>query len=252
MSGKIIAITGANGGLGNALSKRFAADGDKVVLLGRTLSKVQSVADEIGENACAIECVVADPDSVKNAFEKIASLYGKIDALINNAAVFQPSPLEASSAETIVDSISSNLIGPILCSRAAIPLLSHGGHIINVSSESVVMEFPHMVLYQAGKAGLERFSTSLNLELEPKGIRVSIVRAGQMYGPEGAISMDADAGARFYEACLARGINPLERGVSRYTATTDAFRLIVDSPADLSIGTITYRGRLPSDGKLLI
>jgi len=114
------------------------------------------------------------------------------------------------------------------------------------------MEFPHMVLYQAGKAGLERFSTSLNLELESKGIRVSIVRAGQMYGPEGSISMDAEAGAKFYEACITRGINLLERGVSRYTATTDAFRLIIDSPADLSIGTITYQGRLPSDGKLLL
>jgi len=251
MSEKIIVITGANGGLGTALSKRFAADGDKVVLLGRTLSKVQGVAAEIGENASAVECIVSSAESVKNAFEIISGMHGKIDALINNAATFQPSLLEASSGEAIIDSISSNLIGPILCSREAIPLLPYGGHIINVSSESVVMPFPHLVLYQAGKAGLERFSTALNLELEPKGIRVSIVRAGQMYGPEGAITMDADAGARFYEACMARGINLLERGVSRYTATTDSFRLIVDSPADLSIGTITYQGRMPSDGNFL-
>ncbi|HEY8385287.1 MAG TPA: SDR family NAD(P)-dependent oxidoreductase, partial [Porticoccaceae bacterium] len=69
---KVIVITGAGVGLGRALARRFAADGDTVVLLGRTLSKVEAVAAEIGDRAMAVGCDVASPDSVRAAFAEIA------------------------------------------------------------------------------------------------------------------------------------------------------------------------------------
>ena len=65
---KTIVITGAGDGLGRALARRFAKDGETVILLGRTLSKVQAVADEIGAPHLALECDVAQPDSVRAAF----------------------------------------------------------------------------------------------------------------------------------------------------------------------------------------
>lgn len=240
---KIVVITGANGGLGQALAKRFVADGDTVVLLGRSLANVQVLAEALGERAHALECVVSAAPSVKEAFARIAEKFGKIDALINNAGIFKPSRLEEASDELIFDTVASNLTGSILCARSAIPLLNSGGHIINISSESVTTELPHLVLYQATKAGLERFSTSLNLELADQGIRVTVVRAGQMFSPGKAVAIDPEAGARFFEAALQRGFNLMTRGTSRYEATTDVFRMIIDSPPDVHIDTVGYRGR---------
>ena len=73
MANKIIVITGAGVGLGRALARRFVADGEQVVLLGRTEAKVRKVATDLGERAMAVRCDVADPESVRAAFAAIAA-----------------------------------------------------------------------------------------------------------------------------------------------------------------------------------
>ena len=122
---------------------------DVLVLLGRTASKVQAVADEIGASAMAVGCDVARPDQVKAAFAAIAERHGQIDVLINNAAIFQPSLVAEASDEHILNTINTNFTGAVLCARSAIPLLRPNGHIINVTSESVAMPFAFLTLYQA-------------------------------------------------------------------------------------------------------
>ena len=123
---KIIVITGAGAGLGKNLAQRFASDGDTVVLLGRTFSKVQAVAAEIGDRAMAVECDVASADSVRAAFAKVAERFPKIDVLINNAAIFSPSTVAEASDEHIIDTINTNLVGAIFCAR----------HIFSISSST--------------------------------------------------------------------------------------------------------------------
>ena len=246
MAGKVIAITGANGGLGRALARRFAEDGDKVVLLGRTLSKVQEVAAEIGGDAIAIECVVSSPDSVRAAFAALSQVHPKIDVLINNAAVFGPYLVEEATDEQILGSVLTNLAGPMLTARAAIPMLNPDSHIINLSSESVVVPLPHLSGYQASKAGLERFSEALHDEIKDKGLRVTVVRAGQMVGPGQSSQFDPERGRRFFEAAIKKALNPMERGVSAYQSVVHVFRMIVDSPADLHVGTVTLAARIPA------
>ena len=245
MAGKIIAITGANGGLGRALARRFAADGETVLLLGRTLSKVQAVADAIGGDALAVECDVTSPASVRAAFATIAERHPKIDALINNAAIFQPFLLEEASDEQVLGSVLTNLAGPILCARAAIPMLSPGGHIINLSSESVEDAHPHLTLYQATKAGVETFGLHLHRELAEKGLRVTTVRAGQMVGADGAPDMDPVAMGRFVEEAMKRGVNLMARGVSQYDSTTQIFRTLIDLPPDVHVGVVRFQSRVP-------
>jgi NAD(P)-dependent dehydrogenase (short-subunit alcohol dehydrogenase family) len=153
---RVIVITGAGAGLGRALARRFAADGDSVVLLGRTRSKVEQVASELGGRALALECDVGSADSVRSAFAAIAARHPRIDVLINNAGVYQPFLIAEATDQQIVQSVTTNLLGPIFCSRAAIALMGRGGHILNVTSESVGMRFPHLVMYQTSKAGMER------------------------------------------------------------------------------------------------
>ena len=240
---KVIVITGAGVGLGRALAKRFASEGESVVLLGRTYAKVEAAANEIGDAATAIQCDVSNPDSVREAFAAIAKIHPKIDVLINNAAVFEPFKVIDASDAQILNAVSTNLAGPMFCARAAIPLMNRGGLIISVTSESVDMNFPHLSIYQSSKAGLERFSKSLSHELEPEGIRVCNVRAGQMFEEGKTWDVDPDARLAFAKAAIAAGINLMERPISHFASVTTIFRSLIDLPADLNIGSISLQAR---------
>jgi meso-butanediol dehydrogenase/(S,S)-butanediol dehydrogenase/diacetyl reductase len=243
---KTIVITGAGIGLGRALARRFASDGERVVLLGRTFSKVQAVAQEIGDRAMPVACDVASPASVKNAFAQIAQVHARIDVLINNAAVIEPFLVAEATDEQIMNALAINLGGAILCARSAIPMMGRGGHIINVSSESVeTLHMPHLIVYQCSKAGLERFTLGLHLELEPSGIGVSTVRAGAMMEEGKVWDVDPTARMRFGKAALAAGINLRERPISQFTSVTQVFRSLIDMPDDLHSVTVTLRPRKP-------
>ena len=183
--GKTIVITGAGDGLGRALARRFAKDKETVILLGRTMSKVQAVADEIGAPHFALECDVANPDSVRAAFKAIAEKYPKIDVLINNAAVYEPFTLAEVTDAQITTQININLAGPIYCAREALPLLRGGGHIINVTSESTPLKMPMLWMYAGTKTALEYISDSWVRELEAEGVRVTVVQAGMMMAISG-------------------------------------------------------------------
>ncbi|HET8936997.1 MAG TPA: SDR family oxidoreductase [Polyangiales bacterium] len=243
---KVIVITGAGVGLGRALARRFAADGERVVLLGRTLEKVRGVAEEIGERALAVHCDVGSPESVKKAFAEIAQHHAHIDVLINNAAVYEPFLIAEATDEQIMQPLLTNLAGAVLCARSAIPMLNRGGHIINVSSESVALpHLPHMVMYQCSKAGLERFTEGLQRELEPAGIRVTVVRAGAMYEQGKTFNADPNALVRFHKAAADAGIHLRERPITHVSSATQVFRTLIDLPADLQALTITLAARTP-------
>lgn len=240
---KTIVITGAGKGLGRELARRFAREGENVVLLGRTASKVQAVADEIGASAMAVGCDVGNPDQVRAAFAAIAERHGQIDALINNAAIFQPSLVAEASDEHILNSIGTNLTGTVLCARSAIPLLRPNGHIINVTSESVAMPFAFLTLYKTTKAGVEQFTTSLHQELRQTGIRVTSVRAGQMYGEDMSMDAPPELLGRFFEANAKAGLNLMEGPLSRYDSVTQVFRNLLDLPQDVHVVHVGVHAR---------
>jgi 3-oxoacyl-[acyl-carrier protein] reductase len=243
MSGKVIAITGANGGLGRAIAQRFAKEGEKVVLLGRSLAKVTEVAEMIGDAALPVECDVGNPDSVRAAFAEIARVHGKLDVLINNAGLFQPFTIAEASDAQIMDAILANFAGAVYCARAAIPIMERGALIINVSSESVVVPLAHLLMYQSTKAALERFSLGLAEELEGQGIRTCVVRAGQMMGPGMSATMEPEAAGRFHMANVERGINLMQRGITMYDSATQVFHEVVNLPQDLHIDIVSLRAR---------
>ena len=241
---KIIVITGAGDGLGRALARRFAADGETVILLGRTFAKVQKVAEELGGAHFAVECDVGNPDSVRAAFATIAERHPKIDVLINNAAVFEPFTLAEVRDEQLLTQLMTNFAGPIFCAREALPLLRGGGHIINVSSESVRVKMPMLWMYAGTKAGLEFVSDMWAHELEADGVRVTVVQAGQMMDEtKTGTSWPMDVAMRFAQENAKVGLNLRERPISHYNSVTDAFRAVLDTPADLHIGTVALSAR---------
>lgn len=234
--GKTIVITGAGDGLGRALARRFAREGETVVLLGRTEAKVQAVAEEIGEPHFAVQCDVGNADSVRAAFARIAERHSKIDVLINNAGIFEPFTISEATDEKIMTILLTNLAGPIFCTRAALEVMGEGGHIINVGSESVRVKFPMLWLYESTKTALEHMTESVGRDVERLGIRMTMVRAGQMMDEtKGKSSWDPDVAMRFFQECGEAGIHLQKRPIAHYNSATEAFRAVIDSPPDIHI-----------------
>lgn len=243
--GKTIVITGAGVGLGRALARRFASEGETVILLGRTFAKVQALAEELGEPHFAVECDVGSPDSVRAAFAKIAERHPKIDVLINNAAIYEPFMVQNATDEQILSIMNTNFAGSIFTCRAAIPMMEKGAAILNVTSESVGFEFPMLSLYASTKGGLERFTESLSLELQPAGIRVSTVRAGPMYevGKDMNVNWDPAAAQQFHQLCTEAGIHLAKRPISNVTSVTGVFRALIDLPPDVRVTHASIEAR---------
>jgi meso-butanediol dehydrogenase / (S,S)-butanediol dehydrogenase / diacetyl reductase len=241
--GKCIAITGAGAGLGRALARRLAADGHTVLILGRTRASLDALAAELGPACEAVVCDVARPDSVGAAFAAISERHPKIDVLINNAAVYQPNFVKDTTDAEIATAAMTNFAGPIYCSRSAIPMMQKGGHIINISSETVGMRHAMFSLYQSSKAGLERFTESLHEELQPQGIRVTMVRAGQMRDADSKSPVSGDLARRFAEENSKRGLNLRERPISSFKSVADLLRLLIDLPDDLNVPKIFLEAR---------
>lgn len=242
MAGKVIAITGANGGLGRAVSRRLVQAGEQVVMLGRTLAKVEEAAADVGGNAVPLRCDLRDPASIKTAFAAIGERFGRLDVLINNAGVFKPFLIESASDSDLVDGIYGNLLGAIFCVRESIPLMQRGSQIICVTSESVVTQHPFLSIYEAGKTGLERFSRAMTEELAPRGIRSTIFRAGQMKGDEISATFDPEMAQKFYQECVVRGLEPLSRGLSSYDSAASVIQSVVNLPRDISIDIVSCHG----------
>jgi meso-butanediol dehydrogenase / (S,S)-butanediol dehydrogenase / diacetyl reductase len=245
--GKVIVITGAGAGLGRALARRFAREGETVVLLGRTLAKVEALAEELGEPAFAVGCDVASPDSVRAAFAAIAERHPKIDVLINNAAIYEPFTLAEARDDQILGIINTNLAGPAFCCRSAIPMMERGGCIINVGSESVDLPFAMLGLYQSSKAGLNRLTEALSSELDEAGIRVTMLRAGSMIdfeNPE-TPNWDPDAAKRFHQGSAKAGLDLRTRPISNVNSVTNVFRAVIDLPPDVRITQLFVEARKP-------
>jgi NAD(P)-dependent dehydrogenase (short-subunit alcohol dehydrogenase family) len=187
LSGKVAAVTGATSGSGRSIAIRFAQEGASVVLLARAEDRLKALAPELGESSMGISTDVGDPDSVRAAFDAIRDRYGKLDILVNNAAVYRPCPVESLSDEEILIQVRTNFLGPVYTSRAALPLMkaAGGGDIVNTSSESTLDPFPMLSIYVSTKAALEAFGHVLRSEVEPDGIRVTTLIQGAALGEGG-------------------------------------------------------------------
>lgn len=240
---KTIVITGGGAGLGLAMARRLAADGHRLILLGRTLDKVVAAAEGLGGGAMGIRCDVADPASVDAAFAEIAAHAPKIDVLINNAGVFAPFFLAEATNQQIADALGTNLAGPMYCSRAALAMMERGAQILCIGSETVEVTAAMLGAYQATKAGLERFCRTLDQEVGPQGIRVTLIRAGKMYGPEMSFAMSPEVARRFAEESLKLGIDNRKAAISLFTSVAEVIPGLLSLPEDVAVPEIMLAGR---------
>lgn len=205
---KIALVTGAASGLGKQITKQLVSAGAKVAILGRTKDALNKLADELGSAVFPIQADTSNPDQIRHAFTAIDKHFGRLDILVNNAAVYEPFLIENATDEQLQRIISTNFLGIAYCMREAVKRMKPAGtgDIINVSSESARNPFPFLTVYAASKSAVESFSMGQRMELGGFGIRVMILRSGSMAGN------DANASAaNWTEAQLATAMASWER-----------------------------------------
>ena len=183
LTGKVALVTGASRGIGLATARVLAGYGARVALLARTEARLREARNEIGDSAFVVPADVSDPDSVRAAFASVEREAGRLDLLVNNAAIAPLVTIEAASDDDLRETVGTNFLGVLYCTRAAIPLLrASRGVIVNISSEGVRRPFPYLSVYLATKGAVELFSTALSEELRSDGIRVTLLRSGASTG----------------------------------------------------------------------
>ena len=209
LEGKVVVVTGATSGSGRGVARRFVAEGANVVLLARGKERLDEEAAALGERAFPIQTDVSDPASVNAAFAQIAERFGKLDVLINNAAVYRPCPIAERATSTSsarpapTSSVPSTRVGRrSRCSHAA-----GSGDIINTSSESTLDPWPFLSMYVASKAALEAFTKTLHAEMAAEDIRVTLLIQGTAADGEGSTdwSWDPDRAEQAYAHWGERG-----------------------------------------------
>ena len=206
---KVAIVTGAGRGIGCAIASAFAQEGARLVLVSRTLSEVQNVANSLrerGADAVAFSVDVANPDDVDRMVERTLARYDRVDILVNNAAILGPvGPHFTNDMAHWADTIRINVIGLARCCHAILPAMMRqgGGKIINLSGAGVTRPSETLGAYGTSKAAVIRFTETLALELRKHKIWVNALGPGQIdtrfldpiaEAPEGMVDPTFQAG----------------------------------------------------------
>ena len=238
IAGKVVVITGASSGLGEATARYLAARGATVVLGARRAERLQTLADEItqaGGKALARVTDVTDAAQVQALVDTAVEKYGRIDVILNNAGVMPHSPLERRKIDDWNRTIDINIKGVLYGIAAALPHMQRqkSGHIINVSSVAGHRVGPGSAVYAATKTAVRVISEGLRQEVKPWNIRTTIISPG---------AVATELPNSITEADVARGIGQF---YEQYAISADSFAravaFAIGQPEDVDINEILFR-----------
>lgn len=181
---KIACITGASVGIGRAVALQLAEQGAKLVLLDINAEKLESVRHEMADTeVLTYVCDVSDEEQVHTAMDKALDHFGKIDILVNNAALWRCwAPFTETSSAEWKRFLDVNVMGSVYCTQAVLPaMLENGyGRIINIGSVAGVYGNANMVHYSATKGALIAMTKALAKEVADRGVLVNCVSPGSV------------------------------------------------------------------------
>ncbi len=179
LTGMVVVLTGGGSGIGRATALRLGAHGARTVIVGRRSGPLDEVT-AAAANVVSVVGDVAEEEVAQDAISTALDRWGRLDALVNNAGAFALAPLDRSGPDHVDHLLRTNVVGPTVLARAALPHLRDSrGSIVNVSSTYGHRPTPPGgSLYGASKAALEALTRSWAVELAPAGVRVNAVAPG--------------------------------------------------------------------------
>lgn len=235
---KVVVITGASSGLGEATARHLAARGATVVLGARRADRIDALAAELtaaGYKARAVATDVTDRNQVKNLVDAAVQEFGRIDVMLNNAGLMPLAPLERLKIDEWDRMIDVNLKGVLYGIAAALPHMQarKSGHIINVSSVYGHVVDPGATVYCATKHAVRALSEGLRKEVKPYNIRTTIISPGAVSTEllDHISEQDIQQGTRDFVNTIAVGPDTFARAVA----------FAINEPADVDINEILFR-----------
>ena len=238
IANKVVVITGASSGLGEASARRLAAQGATVVLGARRSDRIVNLARELtgaGQKAIAVTTDVTDRAQVKALVDKAVEEFGRIDVMLNNAGLMPLAPLERLKIDEWDRMIDVNLKGVLYGIAAALPHMKEqrSGHIINVSSVYGHVVDPGATVYCATKFAVRALSEGLRKEVKPYNIRTTIISPG---------AVSTELTDHISEADVREGVKDF---VSKIAVGPDTFAravaFAINEPEDVDINEILFR-----------
>jgi NADP-dependent 3-hydroxy acid dehydrogenase YdfG len=238
IEGKIVVITGASSGLGEATALHLSERGASVVLGARRSDRIEALAQAIqdkGGKAMAVTTDVTRVEDVQKLVDAAIEAFGRVDVIINNAGLMPHSPLERLKIDDWNRTIDVNLRGVLHGIAAVLPHMQRqkSGHIINVSSVAGHKVNPGGAVYSATKTAVRVISEGLRQEVKPHNIRTTIISPG-------AVATELPDSAT--EADVAKGLNEF---YEEYAIPADSFARAVayamEQPEEVDVNEILYR-----------
>ncbi|MET8260699.1 SDR family oxidoreductase [Micromonospora sp. NPDC005205] len=183
LNDRVALVTGGSRGIGAGIALRLAKDGADVALTYRQNAERAAIVvkqiEALGRRALAIQADGADPAAVRGAVDRAAADLGRLDILVNNAAVFLVGALDELGSAEVEQTIAVNIRAPYVAARAALRHLGDGGRIISIGSNVAERAvFPGLTLYAMSKTALVGLTRGLAREMGPRGITVNLVNPG--------------------------------------------------------------------------
>jgi NADP-dependent 3-hydroxy acid dehydrogenase YdfG len=235
---KVVVITGASSGLGEATARHLAERGATVALGARRRDRISALADELttkGYKARAVQTDVTDKQQVKNLVDTAVQEFGRIDVMLNNAGLMPLAPLERLKVDEWDRMIDVNIKGVLYGIAAALPHMKaqKSGHIINVSSVYGHVVDPGATVYCATKFAVRALSEGLRQEVKPYNIRTTIISPGAVSTEllEHISERDIQAGTKEFVSKIAVGADTFVRTVA----------FAVNEPDHVDINEILFR-----------
>lgn len=173
---RVIIVTGASSGIGQATALLLAEKGAKVALVARSQKQLEKIAKEL-PHSLVVPTDMSKSEDIKKMVKKVRQHYGKIDVLINNAGQGYDAPVENINLDTFYTIFNLDVVGPLVAMQQVIPLMRKQGRgvIINISSGTALMYLPNMGAYSSFKRALGGLSLTAYEELRDDNIHVGVV-----------------------------------------------------------------------------
>ncbi len=175
---KVWFVTGSSTGFGRLLCQELQKKGERAVATARRLESVQDLA---GETTLAAQLDVTQPDTIRAAVAQTVDRFGRIDVLVNNAGYGETGVIEEFDVERARRQFETNVFGVLNVQKEVLPIMRKqgSGHLLQLSSISGLASFPFVGMYCASKHALEAISEALAKEVEPFGIKVTLIEPGR-------------------------------------------------------------------------